>query len=274
MLTGPSLKSAMSGDYPAPTDINYYKLVAEVNDALLKAGCTTNKRAAMFLAQIGAESGSLRWMEELADGSAYEWRSDLGNTHAGDGRRFKGRGPIQITGRHNYGQVSKWAHAKGYVKTSTWFVDHPTQLAWPKYRWLGAVWYWTVARDMNSYADRDDIYGATVAVNGGTNNLSGRTARWKHARKLGNSIVPTKPRSGVIGKITTPLHSVPKPTKPKPSPSPRKTTTYVVRSGDTMNSIAKRHGISLATLLRANPRAGHPAGNENNVFVGDKIRIP
>ena len=168
----------------------YARLVEPFNTALQHANCTTVDRVAMFCAQLGAESGGLRWMTELADGSEYDWRSDLGNTQPGDGPRFKGRGPIQVTGRHNYGQLSQWAHAHGYVATSSYFLDHPEHLAWDRYAFLGAVWYWTVARDMNSYADRGDIYGATVAVNGGTNNLLGRTQRWNRVRPMGSRILP------------------------------------------------------------------------------------
>jgi len=62
----------------------------------------TPRRQAHFLAQLGHESGSLRYTAELASGAAYEGRTDLGNTQPGDGPRFKGRGLIQITGRINY----------------------------------------------------------------------------------------------------------------------------------------------------------------------------
>jgi hypothetical protein len=68
---------------------------------------SNRQRIAVFLAQIGHESGGLRYTVELASGQAYEWRKDLGNINPGDGARFKGRGWIQLTGRHNYRQAGK-----------------------------------------------------------------------------------------------------------------------------------------------------------------------
>ena len=170
----------------------YAKLAPAFVAAMVQAGCTTVERAAMWCAQIGHESGGLRYMEEIADGSAYEGRADLGNTQPGDGRRFKGRGPIQVTGRHNYTKVSEWAHGKGYVPTPTYFVDNPTELADDRYGFLGAVWYWTVARpQINELCDRRDIVGVTRLINGGTNGLPDRTLRWNRCLEIGAALLPT-----------------------------------------------------------------------------------
>lgn len=174
----------------------YEELCPAFNAAMIQAGCTTERRATMWCAQLGHESGGLQWMEEIASGSAYEWRQDLGNTQFGDGVRFKGRGPIQITGRYNYSKVSVWAHDKGYVPTPTYFVDNPSELSNPTYGFLGAVWYWTVARDINALADNDDLIGATRAINGGINGLDDRRAYWHRAGNAGVAILPTQPQSG------------------------------------------------------------------------------
>jgi len=172
--------------------VNYAQWVDGLNKAMKLAGINTVNRAAMFLAQIGEESLGLQYMQELADGREYEGRHDLGNTQPGDGPRFKGRGPIQITGRNNYAQLSAWAHGKNLVPTGDYFVQHPADLALPQYVWLGPVWYWTVARPgLNKLADERDIDGATRAVNGGLNGVLDRTQRWNHCLSLGNAILPS-----------------------------------------------------------------------------------
>ena len=166
--------------------------VDDVNTALLAAGCTTVNRAAMYCAQVGHESAGLRYMEELASGAAYEGRRDLGNTEPGDGRRFKGRGPIQLTGRHNYGLFSAWAEAQGLVDDADHFVRNPALVATPQWGFLAASWYWTVARpNLNAQADAGDIVAATRSINGGTNGLDDRRARWNRCRGLGDALLPT-----------------------------------------------------------------------------------
>ncbi|MDZ4269631.1 MAG: glycoside hydrolase family 19 protein [Mycobacterium sp.] len=146
-------------------------------------------RIAMWMAQLGHESGGLKFMEEVADGSAYEGRTDLGNTEEGDGPRFKGRGPIQLTGRTNYAAVSRWAHGRNLVRSPTFFVDQPAQLAGDTFGFLGAVWYWTVARDLNAFADDGDLEGATRAINGGLHGIKDRRARWNRCRRLGTRLL-------------------------------------------------------------------------------------
>jgi predicted chitinase len=145
----------------------------------------------MFCAQVGHESLGLRYMEEIASGAAYEGRADLGNTQPGDGTRFKGRGPIQLTSRTNYGAFGRWCHAAGLVGSDDYFVVNPQQVAQPRWGFLAAAWYWTVARPkLNVLADAGDIEGATRAVNGGLNGLADRIARWTHARTIGAALLP------------------------------------------------------------------------------------
>ena len=173
--------------------VPYDQYLGPFVDGMLAAQCTTVNRAAMWCAQIGHESGGLRWMEEIADGSAYEGRKDLGNTQPGDGKRYKGRGPIQLTGAANYGAFSMWAHDQGLAPTTGYFVNNPTLVAQPRWGFLAASWYWTVARPkLNSYADAADILAATKAINGGTNGLADRSTRWARALKFGAALLPVE----------------------------------------------------------------------------------
>jgi putative chitinase len=82
--------------------------LADLNACLARFKIDTVPRIRHFLAQVGHESGGLRWLSELASGDAYEGRQDLGNTRNGDGRRFKGAGAIQLTGRYNYQQFANF----------------------------------------------------------------------------------------------------------------------------------------------------------------------
>lgn len=171
----------------------YEQLHPHFMDALDLAECHTPERRQMFIAQVGHESGGLRYQQEIASGSAYEGRADLGNVHPGDGVRYKGRDFIQITGRFNYTKLSEWAFGIGQVPTRTYFVDNPTELANDAYAFLGVVWYWTVARNMNSYADARDLEGATRAVNGGLNGLADRRAFYDRARAAGDDLLDPEP---------------------------------------------------------------------------------
>lgn len=132
---------------------------------LLERGINTDLRLCHFLAQCCHESDGLKTFEEYASGQKYEWREDLGNFHEGDGMKFKGRGAIQLTGRHNY------IEAGTALKLD--LVSHPEQAADPKIGWEVAAWYW-ISRKLNLFADRNDITTITRRVNGGLNGLQSR----------------------------------------------------------------------------------------------------
>jgi len=157
-----------------------------INDAMLKGEITTLRRAQYFLAQLAHESVDLRYFEEIASGAAYEGRRDLGNTRPGDGRRFKGRGPIQLTGRSNYADFGHWL---GDVAK---FTREPTLVATPKYGFLAALYYWST-RDLNDYCDRGDFRGLTRRINGGYNGLADRYVKLAYVKRLGTKILPERP---------------------------------------------------------------------------------
>lgn len=165
-------------------------LIGVVN-GLRDSQCTNVNRIAMWVAQMGHESAGFNATEEYASGADYEGRCEsLGNCFPGDGVRFKGRTWIQITGRSNYTQLSKWAHSKGIVPTPTFFVDDSRKLAEMQYAGLGPAWYWTVARaDINALSDRRDLVTVTRRINGGTNGLPDRQNRYNRALALGDQLL-------------------------------------------------------------------------------------
>ena len=140
--------------------------------AMKKYGITTPLQKAHFLAQIAHESGNYVYREEIASGAAYEGRKDLGNVRPGDGVRFKGRGYIQITGRANYAQFSKYC---GEDLTA-----NPAALA-TKYAADTATWFWKT-RNLNSHAKDDSlrsIKAITRRINGGFNGLQDRVNKFQ-----------------------------------------------------------------------------------------------
>ena len=115
--------------------------IEPLNQTLEKYQIDTPQRCRMFLAQIGHESGQLRYVREIASGAAYEGRKDLGNTQPGDGVRYKGRGLIQITGRNNYERCS--------LGLDLPLLEKPELLEQPQNAALSAGWYWN-SNNLNS----------------------------------------------------------------------------------------------------------------------------
>ncbi len=176
--------------YRAPTDLTLSQLQAimpklseakarlflgPLNRAMQFAEINTPIRRASFLAQLAHESGELRYMEEIASGEAYEGRKNLGNTEPGDGKRYKGRGPIQLTGRSNY---RKAGEALGLDLEA-----HPEQATDPEVGCQIAAWYWKT-RDLNKLADAGDFSAVTKKINGGYNGLAQREKYYATAKTV------------------------------------------------------------------------------------------
>ena len=143
-----------------------------LNQAAIEADLTTPQRLQMFLAQVGHESGQLRYVEELASGQAYEGRADLGNSHPGDGVKYKGRGLIQVTGRDNYIACG--------LALDLPLLDSPELLKQPENAARSAAWFWNY-KQLNSYCDKGDFIGLTKRINGGTNGLADRQMLYDRA---------------------------------------------------------------------------------------------
>lgn len=143
-----------------------------------EADITTPHRICHFMAQLAHESDGLRVTVEYATGAAYEGRSNIGNTQPGDGKRYKGRGLIQCTGRANYAAFNKWAQQR--YPDAPDFIDKPEEVAEFPWAFVSAVWYWEKT-GLNRYADRNDIRTVTKRINGGFNGLADRRAKFRKA---------------------------------------------------------------------------------------------
>ena len=142
----------------------------------------TKLRIAHFLAQAAHECANFQTLHEYASGAAYEGRKDLGNTQAGDGRRYKGRGIFQLTGRANYRRYTTLLR-KIAKFTGVDLEAKPEQAADPEVSVATACLYWH-DRKLNAYADKDDVRGVTKRINGGYNGLAHREALLVKAKGL------------------------------------------------------------------------------------------
>lgn len=166
--------------------------VEPLNDAMREFDISTSPREEAFIAQIAHESGGFVYLREVGSGDAYEGNLHLGNTKPGDGRHFKGRGLIQITGRKNYGLAAD--------ALALDLLAHPELLEEPINACRSAAWFWTTGAglnlshaayahglqdgvNLNDLADRGDFQGITLAINGGLNGYQSRLAYWSRTQE-------------------------------------------------------------------------------------------
>lgn len=158
-------------------------LLPHLNSAMAEFGIDTLLRTAAFAAQLAHESGEFRWMEEIWGPTSaqkrYEPQTDLsqrlGNTEAGDGLRFKGRGPIQLTGRANYARFG------GLLGID--LVGAPEQAAAPEVAFRIAALFWK-NRGLNELAEAGDFREVTRRINGGFNGFDDRVRYYERAKSV------------------------------------------------------------------------------------------
>lgn len=146
-----------------------------LNAAMEEFQINTTLRIAAFIAQIGHESGRLVYTRELWGPTkaqvGYEGRKDLGNNQPGDGKRYMGRGLIQITGRRNY-------ELCGFALDAD-LIGSPQLLEKPDLACRSAAWFWH-NNGLNELADAKEFDKITRRINGGQN---GKEDRWEIYKK-------------------------------------------------------------------------------------------
>mmetsp|Transcript_5628 Transcript_5628/g.10039 ORF Transcript_5628/g.10039 Transcript_5628/m.10039 type:complete len:207 (+) Transcript_5628:278-898(+) len=180
---------------------------SRLTKALTEEGLATQPQVAMFLAQCGYESASFTVFEEQLNYKAdrlgevfgkyftteevkafagkpekianrvYAGRNGNGLESTGDGWKYRGRGPIQITGKENYRDCSKALYKDDKLK----LVEKPELLVEdPEVGLKVALWFWK-SRELQSVAS---VKQATKLVNGGSHGLEARQKLYDDAMKV------------------------------------------------------------------------------------------
>lgn len=143
---------------PADTDA---EVCFQLERAAKEAGVVSHGGFCAWVAQLAHESARFTRFIETASGEAYEGRRKLGNTEPGDGPRYKGRGPIQLTGRSNYRAAGEALRLP--------LVEKPWLVEQLDVGFRVAAWYWRV-RGCNT----EDFEEQTRRINGGLNGYEDR----------------------------------------------------------------------------------------------------
>jgi len=171
---------------PHASEKNVEKFLIPLCTAMQKYRINTPPRIAAFLAQLEVESGSLYYVEEIACGSAYEKRKDLGNLceealsaahskKSTTGKFYKGHGLIQITGFYNHKECGKALELD--------LVNEPTLLCEPEYAAASAAWFWDT-HGCNELADVGLFGKITKVINGGYNGAEERLKAYGRNKKI------------------------------------------------------------------------------------------
>jgi putative chitinase len=147
MITADQLKSISPHVHNLDLNLNPY------NEGMREFEINTANRVRAYTVNLLHESQSFLYMKELSDGKQYEGRVDLGNDKPGDGIKYKGRGPIQITGK---GMYKLCGLALGLD-----LISKPELLEDPIYGFKASAWFWKY-KGLNQVADHEE--GWTINI--------------------------------------------------------------------------------------------------------------
>jgi len=129
----------------------------------------------MLMANILHETCNLKFLKELADGWAYEYRSDLGNDQPGDGPKYKGAGVLQLTGKHNYSRLCAAIGDPRIMEGVDYVADvYPFRSAET----------WIHENHLLDCAQQKGFDAVCVRINGGWNGYDDRLAKYNICRRV------------------------------------------------------------------------------------------
>ena len=152
--------------------------VDDCNRLLEKSGFGKDPElASMLLANILHETCNMKYMREIADGSAYGNRSDLGNNQPGDGPRYKGAGVLQLTGRYNYSRLAKFLNDPRVMEGCDYVAStYPFRSAEP----------WITENNLLEIAKTKGFDAVCRRINGGWNGYQDRKNKFTLCKQVLN----------------------------------------------------------------------------------------
>ncbi len=190
-MIGTTYLSALFPSLSAPRSNSY---LPPLLAAMQEFEINTPRRVAAFLSQLAVESGEFKWFQEIWGPTPEQLRyepphrkaQELGNTQQGDGFRYRGRGPIQLTGRANYRTYGRLLGLP--------LEQSPELAATPAVGFRIAGLYWK-QKGLNALADQGNVREITRRINGAYRHLDRRVSYYQRALSLFGGVNPSQPLS-------------------------------------------------------------------------------
>ena len=159
------------------------RFVNDFNDMLESTGFDQHLDAMqMLVSNLCHESCGFIYMQEIASGEAYEYRKDLGNIYPGDGPKFKGCGPLQVTGRSNHQASADWLRDHRGIDDGK-IMDVGTEYSADNYAFTIAI-PWLLNNDLLTVCLHQGFDQCCYRINGGWNGKSSRDEWYEKCKKV------------------------------------------------------------------------------------------